>query len=215
MLDGIKACFFDMDGTIIDSMWMWHDIDIAFLGERGIPMPPDLQKRIEGKSFSETAVFFKEEFNLKEPLDEIKTIWNDMAMYKYCNEVPLKEGFRDFLTALKEKGIKTGIATSNSYELASNCLKALGIFEEFDTIVTSCHVGLGKPAPDVYLKCAEDCNVNPTNCLVFEDILVGIEAGHRAGMKVCAVYDKYSENTDDEKRQEAEYYINDYREVVR
>ena len=76
MLNNIDACFFDMDGTIIDSMWMWKDIDIEFLGQRGIDLPSDLQKRIEGKSFSETAVFFKEEFNLSESLDEIKNIWN-------------------------------------------------------------------------------------------------------------------------------------------
>ena len=214
MLKGIDACFFDMDGTIIDSMWMWKEIDIAFLGERNIPMPNDLQKNIEGKSFSETAIYFKERFNLNESLDEIKKIWNDMAMYKYCNEVPLKNGFREFLKKLKAAGIKTGIATSNSYELASSCLKALGVFDEFDTIVTSCHVGCGKPAPDVYLKCASDCNVEPDKCLVFEDILFGIEAGHRAGMKVCAVYDEYSKNVDIEKRNSAEYYIRDFMEVL-
>ena len=214
MLKGIDACFFDMDGTIIDSMWMWKEIDIAFLGERNIPMPNDLQKSIEGKSFSETAIYFKERFDLKESLDEIKKIWNDMAMYKYCNEVPLKNGFREFLKKLKAAGIKTGIATSNSYELASSCLKALGVFDEFDTIVTSCHVGCGKPAPDVYLKCASDCNVEPDKCLVFEDILFGIEAGHRAGMKVCAVYDEYSKNVDIEKRNSAEYYIRDFMEVL-
>lgn len=214
MLKGIEACFFDMDGTIVDSMWMWHDIDVAFLGERGIHMPRDLQKRIEGKSFSETAVFFKEEFNLKESLDEIKAIWNNMAMYKYCNEVFLKKGFKEFLTKIKAMGIKTGIATSNSYELASSCLKALNVFDELDTIVTSCHVGCGKPAPDVYLKCASDCKVSPEKCLVFEDILVGIEAGHRAGMKVCAVFDKYSIHMDELKKQKAEYYIRDYLEVV-
>ena len=214
MLKGIDACFFDMDGTIIDSMWMWRDIDISFLSERNIPMPEDLQQQIEGKSFSETAVYFKERFNLIEPLDEIKKIWNDMAMYKYCNEVPLKNGFRDFLNKLKAMDIKTGIATSNSYELASSCLKALGVFDEFDTIVTSCHVGCGKPAPDVYLKCASDCGVSPDKCLVFEDILVGIEAGHRAGMKVCAVYDEYSKDVDMEKRNTAEYYIRDFMEVI-
>ena len=50
MLEDIKACFFDMDGTIIDSMWMWKDIDIRFLGERGIELPGDLQIRWHASS---------------------------------------------------------------------------------------------------------------------------------------------------------------------
>ena len=213
MLEGIKACFFDMDGTIIDSMWMWKDIDIRFLGERGIELPGDLQKRIEGKSFSETAVFFKEEFELSESLDEIKSIWNDMAKEAYCNRVQLKEGVLEFLKELKAKGISTGIATSNSLELALGCLRALDVEQYFDTVVTGCCVGVGKPAPDIYLKCANDCQVNPKECLVFEDVLAGIESGHNAGMKVCAVYDEYSESTDDLKKQTADYYINSFKEI--
>ena len=149
MLYDIEACFFDMDGTLIDSMWMWKDIDIEFLGQRGIALPDDLQKRIEGKSFSETAVYFKNEFRLTESIDEIKAIWNNMAMYKYCNEVPLKEGAMEFLIKLREKGIKTAIATSNSYELATACLNALKVTEYFDIVTTSCMVGAGKPAPDM------------------------------------------------------------------
>lgn len=214
MLNNIDACFFDMDGTIIDSMWMWKNIDIEFLGQRGIELPADLQKRIEGKSFSETAVFFKDEFNLSESLDEIKEIWNNMARDKYCNEVPLKEGALDFFRLLKSKGIKMGIATSNSYELAKCCLDALKVTDYFDVITTSCMVGAGKPAPDIYLKCADKCNVRPDKCLVFEDIPVGIEAGHNAGMKVCAVFDEYSRDVDDIKHHKADYYINNFNEIL-
>ena len=213
MLEGIKACFFDMDGTIIDSMWMWKDIDIRFLGDRGIELPGDLQKRIEGKSFSETAVFFKEEFALSESLDEIKSIWNDMAMEAYCNRVQLKDGVLEFLKELKARGIRTGIATSNSLDLAMGCLKALDVEKYFDTVVTGCCVGVGKPAPDIYLKCANDCQVNPGECLVFEDVMAGIESGHNAGMKVCAVYDEYSKSTDELKKQTADYYINSFKEI--
>lgn len=213
MLKNIDACFFDMDGTIIDSMWMWKDIDIEFLGNRGIKLPLDLQQRIEGKSFSETACFFKEEFKLTETVDEIKSIWNSMAMDKYRNEVPLKKGVLDFLKYLKKNNIRTGIATSNSYELARCGLDSLNITDYFDTIITSCFVGVGKPAPDIYLKCASDCKVSPDRCLVFEDIPVGILAGHNAGMKVCAVYDDYSMDVDDIKRKEADYYINNFTEV--
>ena len=214
MIKEIDACFFDMDGTIIDSMWMWKDIDKEFLGARGIKLPVDLQKSIEGKSFSETAVFFKEKFGLRETVDEIKYIWNDMAMDKYRTQVPLKAGVLEFLCHLKSNGIKTGIATSNSYELAKCCLDALNVTGYFDTIVTSCSVGAGKPAPDIYLKCASDCDVKPDRCLVFEDILMGIQAGHSAGMKVCAVFDEYSADTDYIKRREADYYIKDFREML-
>lgn len=210
MLDGIKACFFDMDGTILDSMWVWQDIDIEFFARRGIEMPEGIQAKIEGMSFSQTAGYFKERFGLPESIDEIKSIWNEMAMDKYRNEVPLKPGVREFLERLKRDGIRAGIATSNSIELVRCCLASLDAEKYFDTVVTGCDVGAGKPAPDVYLKCAADCGVKPEECLVFEDIIPGIMAGHNAGMKVCAVYDKYSEDTDEVKRKTADYYIEDF-----
>ena len=60
MLDNIKAVIFDLDGSLVDSMWLWKDIDIEYLSRFGIEMPLDLQSQIEGMSFNETAVYFKE-----------------------------------------------------------------------------------------------------------------------------------------------------------
>ena len=62
MLENIKAVLFDLDGTLVDSMWMWKDIDIEYLGRYGYELPSELQKEIEGMSLSETAVYFKERF---------------------------------------------------------------------------------------------------------------------------------------------------------
>ena len=61
-LDDVKAVIFDLDGTLVDSMWMWETIDIEFLGKYGYSCPPELQKTIEGMGFTETAVYFKERF---------------------------------------------------------------------------------------------------------------------------------------------------------
>ena len=214
MLEGIKAVIFDLDGTVVDSMWMWEAIDIEYLARFGIALPPDLQKKISGMSFSETSVYFKETFHIPDSLDKIKADWNDMAMYKYCHEVPLKPGVLSFLRELKKRGIKTGIATSNSRELAMAVLETLELLPYFDEVHMSCEVKTGKPAPDIYLLVAEYLKEKPEHCLVFEDITEGILAGKAAGMKVCGVEDAFSAKYREEKKELSDYYISDYEEIV-
>ena len=213
MLENIKAVIFDLDGTLVDSMWMWRDIDIEYLGRFGIPLPETLQKDISGMSFSETAVYFKETFDIPDSLEEIKKTWNDMAFYKYTHEVPPKPGVLEFLKRLKTLDIRTGIATSNSKELAKAVVESLNISGYMDEIHTSCEVAKGKPAPDIYLLVAKCLGVKPEECLVFEDIPEGILAGKRAGMKVCAVEDEFSLGMTEEKKKLADYYITHYDEV--
>lgn len=213
MLKNIEAVLFDLDGTLVDSMWVWRDIDISYLGRFGIPLPETLQAEIEGKSFSETAVYIKERFNIPDSLEEMKAEWNRLAWDKYTHEVPLKKGAGEFLSHCKQKGIRLGIATSNSRELVDNIIAVHGLSDYFDGVVTGCEVERGKPSPDVYLEAARRCHVRPGACLVFEDIVPGILAGRAAGMKVCAVEDAYSRKQEKEKRRLADYYIRDYGEI--
>lgn len=212
-LAGVEAVIFDLDGSLVDSMWMWRDIDIEYLGRYGIDCPADIQAAIEGMSFSETAVYFKERFHIPDSLDEIKATWNEMARHKYLYEVPFKEGIPEFLDKCKEKGIKLGIATSNSRELVEEIAKVHGLKDYFECIMTACEVAKGKPAPDIYLAVANKLGVNPANCLVFEDIVPGIMAGKSAGMKVCAVEDAYSVYQRTEKQKLADFYIDDFRGI--
>ena len=210
MLTNIKACLFDMDGTLVDSMHIWKDIDIAFLGRFGYELPPTLQKEIEGMAFKETAQYFKERFNLPLSIEEIMDQWNEMAFRVYAEEIDYKKGAFAFLKMLKKIGIRTAICTSNSKELVAAVGEHLGFIPYFDTIITSCEVGAGKPAPDIYLEAARRVGVSPEECLVFEDIVMGLTAGKRAGMKLCAVEDPFSADQREEKMAMADYYIEDY-----
>ena len=214
ILEGKKAVIFDLDGTLVDSMWMWKAIDIEYLGRFGYDCPEDLQRVIEGMSFSETAVYFKERFQLPDSTDRIKEDWVKMSIDKYRNEVPLKPGAGEFLTQLRQSGIRTGIATSNGREMVDAVLHSLHIEDQFDVVTTACEVAAGKPAPDIYLKVAEALGTNPVDCLVFEDVPAGILAGKRAGMKVCAVEDEFSRHLEEEKRELADCYIMDYFELL-
>lgn len=213
-LTDFDAVIFDLDGSLVDSMWIWPVIDNEYLGRFGIKPPQDLQTMIGGRSFSETAVFFKETFQIPDELDTIKADWNRMAWDKYTHEVPLKSGAEEFIRRCIRHNIKLGIATSNSRELAANVMAAHGLASRFACIMTGCDVTKGKPAPDIYLAVARALGVRPERCLVFEDIVHGIMAGQAAGMKVCAVYDDTSAIHDDEKRTLADYYIHDFRELL-
>lgn len=214
MLTDIDAVIFDLDGSLVDSMWIWKQIDIEYLGKFGIPLPENLQAQIEGMSFSETAEYFKERFKLPDPIQKIKDDWNAMAWNKYSHEVPLKEGADEFLNYCKEHGILLGIATSNSRELVENVAAVHGLQEYFSCIMTGCDVAKGKPAPDIYLAVAKKLKVEPKRCLVFEDIIPGIWAGKSAGMKVCAVEDAYSLAQKEEKARLADYYIKNFEEIM-
>lgn len=214
LLRNTEAVIFDLDGSLVDSMWMWEAIDVEYLARFGIDRPLDLQSRIEGMSFHETAVYFKETFQIPDELEQIKADWNRMAWDKYCYEVPLKEGAEAFIGICTKKQIKLGIATSNSRELVENVISVHNLQKHFGCIMTGCDVEKGKPAPDIYLAVAKELSVKPENCLVFEDIVPGILAGKTAGMKVCAVYDDYSVPQDEKKRELADYYIRNFKELV-
>lgn len=209
-----EAVIFDLDGSLVDSMWMWERIDIEYLGKFGIPMPKDLQRQIEGMSFNETAQYFKSHFHLPDSLEQIKEAWNRMAWDKYRHEVPLKPGAAAFLEQCRKDGVSLGIATSNSRELVETIAEVHGLREYFSCIMTACDVKRGKPAPDIYLAVAGALGVSPKNCLVFEDIVPGIMAGKNAGMEVCAVEDAYSLSQKGEKQLLADYYIEDFRRIL-
>lgn len=210
MMRDIDAVIFDMDGSLVDSMWMWRAIDIEYLGSFGIPLPEDLQSRIEGMSFVETARYFKENFPIPDTLEGIMETWNRMAWDKYLHEVPLKMGITEFLRSCRERGILLGIATSNSRELVENVAKVHNLRDYFTSIITGSEVKRGKPAPDIYLEVARELGTAPSRCLVFEDIVAGILAGKNAGMRVCAVEDEYSSHDRERKKKLSDYYIEDY-----
>lgn len=214
MLRNIKAIIFDMDGSLVDSMWIWKQIDIEYLSRYGYDSSDkaiaEFQACIEGMSFRETAEYMQAHFSIPRTVEEMMDDWNRMAWEKYEKEVLLKEGAYDFLQECNRRGILLGIASSNSRELVDNVLRARELEGFFQVIITGSDGLPGKPAPDMFLEVAKKLGVEPINCLVFEDIPKGITAGREAGMRVCAVEDLYSAHQREVKIQMSDYYIEDY-----
>lgn len=214
MLNNIEGIIFDMDGTLVDSMWIWPAVDVDFFKKYDLVPPENFHEGMEGMSYSETAQYFLDAFpKLTQTRQEVMDEWTQMASERYLTQAPLKKGVREFIEEMRRQGKKIGIATSNGRELVDGTLNALNIDGLFDCVVTACEVGVGKPAPDVYLKAASEIGIDPFHCLVFEDVPMGILAGKNAGMKVCAVEDDFSMAQRERKRELADYYIQDYNDI--
>ena len=195
-------------------MWMWPDIDREYLNRFGIEYDDNLKNEIDGISFHETAVYFKNKFGISDSVEKICKDWEEMAYDKYKYEVKEKPGCKKFLEHLRLKGIRMGIATSNKRSMVDAVLESLDMKVFFEVITTSDEVKRGKPAPDVYLTTANLLNVEPKNCLVFEDVVAGIMAGKSAGMKVCAIEDDFTKEVRQKKKELSDYYIVDYSELI-
>lgn len=209
-----RAVIFDLDGTLVDSMWIWRHIDEAYLVQHGYQLPDTLQKDIEGMSTTETAQYFKDRFDIADDIDTIKAEWIRMARDYYASQIPLKPGAGVFLDWLRDNGVKAGIGTSNFRDLADLVLERHGVRGHMDSLRTSCEVQRGKPHPDVFLKVAEDLGVSPSECLVFEDTHAGVLAARAAGMDCIAVEDDLSKPYMDEIIGDAQWRIVDFNDLL-
>lgn len=209
-----KGVIFDLDGTIVDSMYVWKQIDVDFLGKRGFDVPEDYVEAITPMGYSDAANYTIERFGLKENAEDIIEEWKNMAIYAYSNDVKLKPGVREYLQYLKTKGIVMSIATASDLKLVKPVLKNNGIYDYFQSITTSKEVKRGKGFPDIYDVAANKMGIKPSECLVFEDIIQGIKGAIAGGYNPIAVYDVWSEKDRTQMEKLACKYIKDFRDMI-
>ncbi len=210
----IRGAIFDLDGTVLDSMYIWPQIDEDFLARRGIILPDDYVKAIAAMGFHEIAIYTKERFSLTETLDEIKKEWMEMSVMAYETAIGLKPGAKEFLELLKENDVKISVATASNEILYAPALKNNGIYEYFDEFTTLAEVKNGKGSSDVYFKAAEKIGIPVEECVVFEDLYDGLKAARKDGFFTVGIYEKYAVALEDEIKKESDIYIKDFYEIM-
>lgn len=209
-----KGAIFDLDGTLIDSMGIWEEIDRKFLAKRNILITCDYIEKINAMSFKEVAKYTLERFNLNETEEDIIKEWNEMARYEYCNKIKLKPNVKEYLEKLKNNNVKIGLATSSPKCLYEPVLKNNNIYEYFDVLKSLEDVKRDKNYPDIYLLVAESLKLSPKECVGFEDILVGVNTMKKANFKVIGVYDKYAYSDIDEIKRVSDKFIYSFNELI-
>jgi beta-phosphoglucomutase len=183
----IKALIFDMDGTLIDNMRVhylsWQEIILGY----GLELPLSaVIVNCHGLNEDIVERFFPNRFSL---LEKQRISYEKELRYRaiFQHQIQPIAGLTSFLQKVHAAKIPMGIGTAAPKENVDFVLETLRLRSYFSSIKDASDVEKGKPDPSVFLKVADNFNVNPENCLVFEDSLVGAQAALNAGMKTIIV----------------------------
>ena len=96
-----KGAIFDLDGTLLDSMGVWDQVDVDFLAKRGFEVPDDYMQKVAAMQFRQIAEYTIARFNLSDTPEELMEEWNHMARVMYSTVVEAKPHAREYLATLK------------------------------------------------------------------------------------------------------------------
>ena len=206
----IKGAIFDADGTLLDSMHIWDEVGERFLRSKGKMPEADLYKILFPMTLEESSVYLKMHYALDESPKEIKEGVLSVIDGFYRREVGLKAGVKDYLAYLHQNGIRMSVATTSDKGQIEAAFIRLGIRKYFREIFTCSELQTNKREPTVYLKAAEALDVNPSETVVFEDVIYAVKTAKKAGFFTVAVEDASSLDSREEIKEAADLYIRDF-----
>lgn len=184
----MQAAIFDMDGTLIDSEPMWKQAEKEVFSSVGVKVTDALASQTAWMTTREVTEFWHEHFPWSsKSLEQVENEVVDRVTTLILEKGLALEGVSDVLNFFQQKGFKIGLSTNAPEKLIPVVLKKLNIAHYFEAVSSSEHEIKGKPDPAVYLSTAKKLNVEPSQCIAFEDSVSGIISANLANMKTVVV----------------------------
>ncbi len=209
----IQGAIFDVDGTLLDSMKIWHNVGIDYLKVRGIEAKSNLLELFKTMTLQESARHYQEEYGIKDDAEKIISDINSMIEIFYFEEVSAKNGVINYLSNLQKQGVKMCIATATDKYLIEGALKRLDMSKFFSEIFTCTSVGASKREPKIYEEALLHLGTGKEETLVFEDALYAIETAKKADFFVVGIEDFYEGENSEKIRTLCDKYIRNFDEM--
>jgi len=208
----IKAVIYDMDGLIIDSEPYWRKSMIKVLATVGLHLTEEQCETTTGLRFDHVLEYWFEKYPWtgKSILEVHEEVLEEME-HAILHEAALLPGVFDSIEFFRSRGYKLAIASSSAMRLIKACVHRLNGENIFDTVISAEHEEYGKPHPAVFLKAAKELGVNPLDCLVLEDSMMGLLAAKAARMQCVIV--PAQENYDNPKFVIADWKLHSLLEI--
>ena len=210
----VDAVIFDMDGTLLNTLWAWKNSTSNFLRSRGIEPPENIDAEMAALSLLEGAREIKKRYGFKESPEELLEEVLATVRKFYEEDAMPKPGVPGVLQALKKQGIKICVATASAREFAEAAFKRTGLMEYIDFIITCDEVGVGKQNPLVYETALKKLGTDRKRTLVVEDALHALQTAKKAGFQTAGVYEVNFAADQSALQSDATYYVPSFQTVA-
>lgn len=189
LLGSARGVLFDLDGVLVDSESVALDILARLLSDVGLPTQPADLRPVCGRSKDDLRRHVTAHYALPDPEASALLRRFDVLLDSEITRrrPPLFPGAIALATDLHAMGRRLAVGSASLRERVSAELRDTGLGPLLGAVVTGSDVAQGKPAPDIFLLCAERLAVPPVECVVLEDAPAGIEAAGRAGMRSIGI----------------------------
>ncbi len=176
------AVIFDLDGVLLDSEPIYLAATNSVLEREGKYISPEENVRFIGVRFRDMLAEVIPSMGLAYNADYYVEQTRDAVLREFGKPLAPPPGARELIERLVDHGVPRAVGSSSVHHWVDQVLTNLGVREHFPIVVGGDEVANGKPAPDIFLRCAELLGVPPERCAVIEDSANGVLAARRAGM---------------------------------
>ena len=201
-----EGVIFDVDGTLLDTMPVWHNAGANFLLSLGIQPEEGLGDRLFTETPESAANYLIDNYGLKMSTEEVSEGINQQVDQFYFQRADFKAGAKELLMKLKESGSRLTVATSTSRYCIEAAFRRLGIMDVFDAILTCDEVGATKANPAIFYEAVHLMKTEIPQTWVFEDGLYAIRTARKEGFRTVGVYDETSLADQEEIMRIADFY---------
>lgn len=232
MLENKKVIIFDLDGTLIDSVGIWNEVDFRAIKEfTGKEIDLELIQKERDRVIFENkdkqvyevyTEYLLNQYHIEATLEKVITRRREIA-YEYITKIiDYKEDADLVLKKLKQSGYTLVLATTSAKRTIdnynnhnNNLIKKAKIYDVFDLVLTNEDVKEKKPSPEIYLTVLKKLNVKAEECIIVEDSLEGVKAAKAAKIEVINIPDKYSNENQKQIDKIADYKINSLKQFLK
>ena len=188
----MKGCIFDLDGTLVDSMWVWRDLGEVYLKAKGIPAAGNLSEILRPMTMKAAILYLKEAYAIEDSFLQMSEEVYAIVRHRYQHEVAVKQGAEDCLRKLKAKGVRMGVLTACERISAEQVLRRCGLLPYFDFVASCEELPYDKQDGRLFELMPAMLHTDKAETMFVEDALHAVQTLKTHGFHVTAVYDAAS-----------------------